>query len=279
MLFLWEVLKLKMKIKFDLRNVWLILVLFMLTFVPLKICSDAFGWGFAYSSIFLGIFGVALVGFMVLMSMIDIRMKNMSIRKNYGLGIVSLLASVSFFMCISAYFNDTVNKYDFEWEPLFMSIFSILCCISFIIIAVTFFTGKNIVSKVVFFNYCPVLWFGLAMILFLSIYNNNADPYEVSLVAALALFLVYNTQVFSTSSKSNISRLLFVFGIPCIILSFIHCVPIILNYVGGKDVTDVAIASGMVEFSLGLYAFLTLLDVYSQIGKSEEPEVRSVTID
>ncbi len=267
-----------MKIKFDLRNIWLILAMFMLTFVPAKICSDFFNWGVSYSSVFLGIFGVAIVGFMVFMSMLDIRMKNMSINKNYALGVVSIMVSISFFMCISAYFNDT-SKYDFEWEPLFMSIFSILCFVSFLLIAITFFTGKNIIEKLVFFNYCPVLWFGLAMILFLSIYNNNADPYEVSLVAVLALFLVYSTQVFSTSSKSNISKLLFVFGIPCIILSFMHCVPVILNYFGGKDVTDVAIFSGMVEFSLGLYAFLILLDVHKQIGKSEEPAVRSVSID
>lgn len=267
-----------MKIKFDLKNIWLILALFMLTFVPLKICSDVFNWNFAYSSVFLGIFGVALVGFIVIMSLADIRMKNMRINKNYGLGIISLLTSISFFMCISAYFNDT-SKYDFEWEPIFMSIFSILCCISFVLIAITFFTGKNIIAKAVFFNFCPVLWFGLAMILFLSIYNNNADPYEVSLVAALALFLVYNTQVFSTASKSNISKLLFVFGIPSIILSFIHCVPAILKYIAGKEVTAVALSSGMVEFFLGIYAFLILVDAYGQIDKSEEPEIRSVTID
>lgn len=266
------------KFKFDLRNIWLILAAFMLTFVPLKICAAFFDMPFVDSPIFVGIFGTLVVAFMVLMYFMDIRMKNMSINKNYGLGIVSLMAAVSFFMCISAYFNDN-SRYDFEWEPLFMSIFSILCCVTFVLTAITFFTGKNILSKVVFFNYCPVLWFGLAMILFLSIYNNNADPCEVSLVAVMALFLVYNTQVFSTASKSNISKLLFVFGIPCVILSFAHCVPVILGYIGGGSVTDVAISSSMVEFSLGLYAFLILLDVYGQIGKSEEPEVRSVTID
>ncbi len=250
----------------------------MITFVPLKIFSEFFNMSFVYSPVFLGVFGVALVGFMILMSMVDIRMKNVSINRNYGLGFVSLITAASFFMCISAYFNDN-SKYDFEWEPLFMSIFSILCCVSFILIAITFFIGKNIVEKAVFFNFCPVLWFGLAMILFLSIYNNNADPYEVALVAALALFSVYNTQIFSTSSKSNISRLLFVFGIPCIVLSFIHCIPVIIRYIGGADVTAVAISSSMVEFSIGLYAFLMLLDVYSQIDKFEEPEVRSVTID
>ncbi len=267
-----------MKIKFDFKNVWLIFAGFMLTLVPLKIFSEFFDIGFVNSSAFLGVFGVGLICLMILTSLVDIRMKNISVYKNYGLGVVSILAAVSFFMCISAYFNDN-SKYDFEWEPLFMSIFSILCCVTFILLAVTFFTGKNIIPKAVFFNFCPVLWFGLAMILFLSIYNNNADPYEVSLVAAMSLFLVYNTQVFSTSSKSNISKLLFVFGIPCVILSFTHCVPIILKYINGHDITAVAISSGMVEFSLGIYAFLILIDIYRQLDKYEEPEVRSVTLN
>lgn len=249
----------------------------MLTFVPLKVCSAFFDMPFVDSTTFIGIFGAAIVCFMILMSVMDVRMKNVTINKNYGLGIVSIMAAASFFMCISAYFGDTA-RYDFEWEPILMSIFSILCLVTFILVAITFFTGKNIISKVVFFNYCPVLWFGLAMILFLSIYNNNADPCEVSLVAVMALFLVYNTQVFSTASKSNISRLLFVFGIPCVILSFAHCVPVIIGYVCGNSITNVAISSGMVEFSLGLYALLLLIDVYNQIDKYEEPEVRSLTL-
>ncbi len=267
-----------MKIKFDFKNIWLIFAGFMLTLVPIKIFSAFGGIPFANSPWFLGVFGAILVGLMVLTSLVDIRMKNMTINKNYGLGTVSILACVSFFMCISAYFNDT-SKYDFEWEPLFMSIFSILCCVSFILISITFFTGKNIIPKAVFFNFCPVLWFGLAMILFLSIYNNNADPYEVSLVAVMSLFLVYNTQIFSTSSKSNISKLLFVFGIPSVILSFTHCIPIILKYVRGCDITAVTISSGMVEFSLGIYAFLVLIDIYKQLDKYEEPDVRSVTLN
>lgn len=266
-----------MKIKFDFKNVWLIFAGFMLTLVPLKVFSAFYGITFVESPVFLGIFGVALVCLMVLTSFVDIRMKNMNINKNYGLGVVSILAAISFFMCISAYFNDT-SKYDFEWEPLFMSIFSILCFVTFILVSITFFTGKNVVYKAVFFNFCPVLWFGLSMILFLSIYNNNADPYEVSLVAVMSLFLVYNTQVFSTSSKSNISKLLFVFGIPSVILSFTHCVPVILQYITGASVTAVAVSSGMVEFSLGIYALLILIDIYKQLDKYEEPEVRSVTL-
>lgn len=266
------------KIKFDLKNIWLILVVFMLTFVPLKIFAAFFNMPFVDSPIFVGFFGVLLMAFMVLMNFMDVRLKNMRINKNYILGIISIVASISFFMCISAYFNDT-SKYDFEWEPLFMSIFSILCCVTFILTSITFFTGKNILSKAVFFNYCPVLWFGLAMILFLSIYNNNADPFEVSLVAATSLFSVYNTQVFSTASKSNITKLLFVFGMPCAILSYAHCVPIFLNIIFGNGVTDVAMSSSMVEFSMGNYALALLWDAYAQIGKSEEPEIRSVTID
>lgn len=265
------------KVKFDLRNIWLILAVFMLTFVPLKVCAAFFDMPFVNSTVFIGIFGTLIVAFMVLMYLMEVRVKNMSINKNYGLGIVSLVASISFFMCISAYFNDT-SKYDFEWEPLLMAIFSILCCISFVLTAITFFTGKNIVSKAVFFNFCPVLWFGLAMILFLSIYNNNADPCEVSLVALMALFLVYNTQVFSTASKSNISKLLFVFGIPCVILAFAHCIPVIIGSISGKDVTAVALSSGMVELSLGIYALLILIDIYKQIDKCEEPRIRSVTV-
>ncbi len=207
-----------------------------------------------------------------------IKLKNIDVRKNVALGAVCLAISGAFFWCIPAYFNDT-SKYDFEWQPLLMSIFSILCFIAFIFFAVTFFRGKNILMNASFFVFCPVLWFALSLILFLSIYNNHANIVEVSMTAMLALFFVYHTQVFSTSSKANITKLMFIFGMPSVILICSHCIPVMINYFHGNETATLTLATCTLKLLIAVYIALHIHDAYRQIEKADEPEVKSVSIN
>ena len=261
----------------NLKNTWLIFLAFTLTLVPLKICSALFTISFVESAIFTCIFMAAIASLVIFSCFSEIKLKNMDIKKNALLGIVSALISIAFFWCISTYFNDN-SKYDFEWQPVVMSLLSILCCITFALNSASFFTGKNIFSGVPFFIFCPTMWFGMSMILFLSIYNNNANVYEVGLTSFLALFMVYHTQVFATSSNYNIIKQMFIFGMPSILLILANSVPVIIKYLRGYDVSDLAISVSSLQILIALYIVGVLAESYKQINAPQEPEVRSITI-
>lgn len=261
----------------NLKNLWLFFAVFLITLVPLKICSAFFTIAFVESAAFLIIFGVAIASLVVCTCLTRIKIRNIDIKQNFGLGFLSLLIAASFVWCMFTYYYDTA-KYDFELQPFMMSVFSILSCLTFILLSATFFSGKNILFKFSFFIFCPVLWFALNMILFLSIYNNNADIYGVILTAFLTLFLVYHTQVFSTSSNSNIVKLMFLFGIPGIMLSLVKCVPVIVKFINHQAVGIVSVSTCTMELLLSIYILLILIESHRQLQKSHEPVIRSVTL-
>jgi hypothetical protein len=263
--------------KLNLKNIWLFFAVLVIAFVPLEICAVFFTMAFVESLAFLIALGVAIVAIMLFICFTKINIRNIDVKQNFGLGLLSLLIAGAFMWCMYAYFNDT-SKYDFELQPFLMSVFSALSCVTFVLAAATFFSGRNILGKVSFFIFCPILWFALKMLLFLSIYNTSADVYEVALAALITFFLVYHTQVFSTSSDSNIVKLMFLFGTPAIILSLIKCVPVIIKFINNQTVSAVSISTCSLEALISIYILLVLIEAQRQLQKSHEPVIRSVTL-
>ena len=260
------------------KNLWLMFSLIMLTVVPAKIYGMAKNIGFINSIVFDISVAVILAFVIMFTSFIKLNKKNIDVKKNYFLGTISIFVFIQFFRCIPAYWNDT-SKYDFAWQPIMMSFFSALSCISFILLAITFFTGKNIINKASFFLYTPVLWHGLYMLIFMSIYTNDVNPYEVVAAAFVSLFLIYNTQVFSTSSNINIIKIMFVFGIPAIILTFINGFSTILKIMNNNAlIGNLSSTASILQLFLALYILFTLIDAHVQYDKSNDPIVKSVTL-
>ena len=256
------------------KNLWLMFTLIMLTVVPLKIYGIVTNLEFVNSLVFDVSVAVILTFVIVFTSLIKLNKKNIDVKKNYFLGAISIIVFAQFFKCIPAYWNDT-SKYDFAWQPLVMSFFSVLSCIAFILFAITFFTGKNIINKAPFFLYCPVLWHGLYLLIFMSIYTNDVNPYEVVAAAFVSLFLIYNTQVFSTSSNINVIKIMFIFGIPAVILTFINGISTIIT---ATERTGVNYNTSMLQMSLAVYILITLIDAHIQYDKSNDPVIKSVTL-
>ncbi|MBR0423551.1 MAG: hypothetical protein IJJ04_02795 [Clostridia bacterium] len=263
------------------KNLWLMFSLIMLTVVPTKIYGMIKNIDIINSIIFDVSVVVILAFFIIFTSFIKLNKKNIDVKKNYFLGIISIPVFIQFFICIPTYWNDT-SKYDFAWQPLLMSFLSALSCITFILLAITFFTGKNIINKAPFFLYCPILWYGLYLLIFMSIYTNHVNPYEVVAAAFVSLFLLYNTQVFSTSSNINIIKIMFVFGIPAIILASINgcyrLLEIKLNYSVAKTSNSAPVATSILQLFLAAYILFTLIDAYIQYDKSNDPVIKSVTL-
>ena len=109
----------------------------------------------------------------------------------------------------------------------------------------------------------------------MSIYTNDVNPYEVVAAAFVSLFLVYNTQVFSTSSNINIIKMMFVFGLPAIILTFINGFSTITTT---AELAGVNYNANILQLLLALYILITLIDTHIQYDKSNDPVIKSVTL-
>ncbi len=255
-----------------LKNIWRALaVILILVLAPLKVISEFLNIKFVESQVY------SLIFLFVILCIVSIisrekdstnGLKNLEINKNIYLGITSLLVSMSFFWCISVYYSDT-SQYDFEWQPVAMAILSILSCISFLIMSVVFFTGKNIFTKVPFFLFCPIFWFTLDMILFLSIQNDNNNVYDICLTGFLALFFVYYTQVFATCSDRNIVKTILSIGISCIALNITKAFPVFIKYIqDSRSVKDVYLATCTMETLVIIFIITLIVEVNSQIKNS-----------
>ncbi len=257
-----------------LKNIWIVFCTTLLVLVPAKIYSSLFPSEIIESSAFLIIFGLGALAVAVCVLISKFSLKNISIQKNIVLGAFAALVSLCFLWCIPAYFGDTVTKYDHEWQPILVSIFSILSCVSFALISATHFTGKNIIAKSPFFIYCPVLWFGLKMILFLSMNINVTDPYVILSTGLLTLFMVYYTQTFATSTKANNIKLLFVLGLPAVMFLLSANVPVILKIFTQETFVGSAVATASLEILLVVYILFTLLEAHKQLEKNDEKVIK-----
>ncbi len=259
----------------NLKNIWLIFIVPMVAIVPFKIYSHFAQIAFIESSAFMIISMVILAAIMACICFAKTGIRNLDLNQNIPLGISGILVGASFFWCITAYATDTA-RYDFEWQPIILSIMAVFSCIAFVLIALTFFMGKNMFRSASFFIYCPVIWFALAMVLFLSIYNNNPNIYEILLQSLIALFLIYHTQVFSTSSNGNIVKLLYLFGIPAIVTACIKSLPILIDAVRNQTISNqVTVATSALEFTLAIYIVLILIEAQVQSNKASKPGIKT----
>lgn len=253
-----------------LKDIWLFLCIAFLVLVPAKIYSAISTIAFVESSTFLIIFGLTATILAILAFFTKFSIKNISIKPNALLGILAAMISACFFWCIPAYFNDTVTKYDAEWHPILLTVLASLSFISFLLISITHFTGKNIIAKAPFFIYCPILWFGTKMILFLSMNINETDPYVVFSTGLITLFVLYHTQIFATSTKFNNVKILYVIGLPLILFTACATIPAILNSFNLQDFSGPAIATAFLELLLTAYVFFTLITAYKQSSSQQK---------
>lgn len=257
------------------KNIWLIFGVLMLVFVPLKITSIFNPISFVDSTWFTFMFFMLALIIGVLTYLMKLDKKNIEIKRNIPLALTSIGVAIGFFWSISTYYLDE-TQYDFEWQPVVMAILSILSVISFIIMSASFFKGKNLFSKLSFFIFCPVFWFAFDMILFLSIQNENVDTYDIALTALFALFFLYYTQVFFTSSKLNITKLLIGLGLPTVALALVKCIPIVVCLFNDfSNLSAVSISDCFMEGFAALFVLLVVIESGKQISESSKACVKN----
>lgn len=71
---------------------------------------------------------------------------------------------------------------------------------------------------------------------------------------------------------------MFIFGMPSILLIFAKCIPTIIKYFNGSQVSNLSVSVSTLEFLIALYIIAVLAESYKQLNTKREPEVRSITI-
>ena len=243
---------------------WIMFIVSLVTIVPIKIYSSLSQTGWERSILF-----AAVVTVLLLMCGLPLYMdKNLpelpQIRKNYLLASLCVVIALSFLWGAVACVTD-VKAYD--RHPLILAILCLLSVITFIFMSICFFTGKNMFSKAQILIFPPVLWAGMLMVLFLSLSDNNIDPYNVLLKSCMLMFLLYHSQIFVTSTDRNTTRRMFMFGMPTILAAIMYNVPLIISLAssGTLSIYSTTFATCLIEGLISLYTLGLLFECQSQI--------------
>ncbi len=247
--------------KLNLKTVWIIFFALAITLTPIKICFEFLENGFENSIFFLVLFGICIAALITCIFLTKIPKRNVEIKNKLSLSISSIMLSAVSLWCALTYRMDRATKYDYPWVVVVISFLLVLTCISFLLISVTYFYGKNIMAKFPFFIFLPAILFGFRMSLFLSMNTSRPDPYEVFEICFWSMFLTYYTQIFARSTESNNTKLLFIFGLPAILITLSARIHIILNF---GNFSSTALASAVLEILLSVHVLITLIEAYAQ---------------
>ena len=247
----------------NVKTVWTLFLISLFTIVPIKIYSSLMQNNWYLHPVFIA---VVLVLMALLIGSI-LLCKNFSeiinTKTNIGISISSAILSICFILCGIYYFKDN-SAYDFELQPLIMSLLSFLSAASFIFIFLTNILKKNKLKKASFLVFGPVIWFCVEMVMFLSLSNNNPNIYDIILKSLLLLFFVYQTQIFISSTDKNIPKRLFIFGLPAILASLIHNLPEIISGLYFNNISNLNLTINVTEIFCAVYILIVLLETQKQ---------------
>lgn len=260
----WEVFTMKYNIP------WIIFIVSLLTFTPFKIYSSIAETGLEKSVVFSVILLVISLIFLGSVFFSKGKIINFYSSKNPYIGITSIILSISFLWNALTYiFCETSNSSFIQ--TLLMLILAIASSVTFVFIALNYFLGKNMFKSAQILVFFPVLWFTIKMVSFLSISENNPNPYDVALSSTMLLFLLYHTQIFVTATDKNMTNKLFIFGMPAVVCSLMYCIPEIVNQMRNTELFNQNHLSIIVtQLILGIYTCFILIDLQKQINLNNQ---------
>lgn len=257
-----------MKLKFS----WIPFLVSLCSIVPLRIYFALSGNSWDSSGIFGIIIAVLLGAIFLSVMMSETDVKILRPTRNIGLGIVSLLCTATFVWSGISYTLDP-SLADTEQNPIQMAILSILSAVTFAMMSISFFTGKNLFKKLQVAIFVPAVACAFSMISFLSISNSTVSPYDVLQKSLMVLFLFYQSEVFVTFSDRGVVKRIFSFGLPFIIASAMFSIPNLINQLkDGFDYKYTTVSNSVLSICLAVYAVYLLLECLSQVDSNENSQ-------
>lgn len=244
---------------------WIIFIFSLLTIVPINLYYSIVGSGFEKSILFFCTIAVVAAVFFVFSFLSKDKISYFRSNKNPYIGIISLIASVSFLWNALEYIVSDTSS-DAFFQTLLMLILSVASAVTFVFVAFNYFLGKNMFKKAQILIFFPTLWFIIKMVSFLSISDDMPNQYNVALSTFMLLFLFNHTQIFVTSTDKNVTKRLFMFGLPAIDCSLMFCIPEIVKQMQNVETLNrLDLSMAITQLVLGVYTCFILIDIQKQI--------------
>lgn len=146
----------------------------------------------------------------------------------------------------------------------FLSIFSILAGITFIVTSICFFSGKNMFKRVPLICLIPSIWFIIRISRFLI--QHVVTPINVLYICMIfeyifmLLFIFNNAKQFVFLQDKGVVKNIFMFGAPAILFSLIYNLSIIyFKFSGIPDYTTGYSIECIIDLLISLYILLDMI--------------------
>ncbi len=234
--------------------------------VPIKLFASFTGSSLDKSLGFFIFVATALLLFLVLVFLNSKRSPvSYEINQNPYLGTAGLLVATSFAWYAVNLITLPTSSNEF-FQNLCFLLLSLASAITFIFIAVSYFLGKNQISKVPILIFFPVFWYIVKMVSFLSISASTPDQYEIAMDSFILLFLLNQIKVFTKLPGSkNITGRLLMFGFPAVVSFLMFCIPEIFFQTQAEGgINSVYFSYLVIQIAVSLYISFTLINIRSQ---------------
>jgi hypothetical protein len=177
-------------------------------------------------------------------------------KSDLTLGTLCSGISASFIWCALSFLKDHAPE-DIQGQYFIMFLLSCTVAISFFIISISHFTGKNKFKSMQLFIFAPAIYFLFSLTLFLSFDAGTPNPYNIIAQSFLALFFIYFTQFFlKCTKKINIEKRLLALGLPSVLAAVSFTVPALFSNPSANSVlTSTSVAHTLVAFYIITFLF------------------------
>ena len=160
----------------------------------------------------------AIVAMLVLGHFVKINVKDLNLQKNTS---TKIFAITSLFLAASIVFNSVYRLIDYLYVyrniiQLVLSLFGILACITFVLIAYSAFKNTNIFKNKEYLTLFPVFWCIIRLYERYTVYSATSNlPWEMAdeiLIILGLVFLLYQAKIFANIESKNKFKNIITFG-------------------------------------------------------------------
>ena len=213
-------------------------------------------------------FWVAFLAFIVVFIMnlmIKTSDRKLVIKKNLIDSICSVTSAVLIIFDSFVRLISYINVYR-DIMQFLIGIFGILSGITFAIIAVSYYKGKNLFKSQNFITLFPPIWGIFRLLELFFVYNSVSNsPWEMVdeiAVIFLLLFLFNQARTFADVKHTKKIRNMFLWGIPSSIFIFLYTSLNFVNYMSNINSFEVnSFTTLLTDLSIGVYIILFLFTI------------------
>ncbi len=266
------------------RNAWIVFAVTLLVTLPTRIYQILFlvdqDTGFyTDGNKTTAIISIGLVVGVVLMIVIcamDKRQRTYSPIRSIPTAVLCALTGLGvIFQYVLSSLSGNEHKNQIAYTIL--SIVGILAGVILILTAYNFAIGQNIFAKIPLLSLVPSLW-GCACLItlfitYVSVVNISENIYDTFTVIFVLLFLFAQAKVFAGIDAQKSGKMLYVFGLPAVLMALVTGVPsAVLLFSGMSRTSSFPVGLHMVNILLALYMIAFLMAVFRLPGIAAKQE-------